>query len=199
MKRAITLLTVVLAAFPAMAFKTSLTRGDRVGILRPTARAEGDESVARIVTSYLSSALRARGLDAFDARMRLSDLRDGERVDADYYVEVVDGGGDAGSYGGIGIGSRTIEVDVAVVVSRVAAKMRLYDGHTLELLDEYALHRSNTTLLPTAVGIGGRHFAAWIALPFVQYARYRSAARAVAQDAAQMISIEASKQQASRE
>ena len=192
MKRAIALLITVLAV-PAFGFRTSLSQGDRVGVLRP------DDGVARIVAAYLTNALKGRGLDAFDVRMKLTDLRTDERVDADYYVEIVDGDGDAGSYGGIGVGNRTIEVDVAVVVSRVAAKMRLYDGRTLELVDEYDLQRSNTTLLPTAVGIGGRHVAAWIALPFVQYARYRSAARAVAGEAAQMIAVEASKQQASRE
>ncbi len=194
MKRLIVLVSALAMAVPVVAFNTSLTRGDRVGVLRPAVAYEDDADVARLVSSYLTAALRDRGLDAFDARLGFADLSVDGRVDADYYVEVVGGDGDSQPYGGVGVGSRSVGVDVALVVSRIATKMRVYSGKTLELVDEYDLQRRSTTLMPTSIGIGGRHLGLWVALPFVQYARYRSAARAVAYDAAQKIAVETVRQ-----
>jgi hypothetical protein len=42
-------------------------------------------------------------------------------------------------------------------------------------------------VVPTEIGIGGRHVWAAIALPFIEYAQYRQAAHGVARDAAQRI------------
>jgi hypothetical protein len=192
MKRLILIFTMLIA-IPAFGFNTTLTRGDRVGVLLPSVLDQSDEWVARAVSSYLTRELRDRGLDAFDARMDYDDLRTEDRIDADYYVEVISGDGESRARGGIGIGTDSLGVDLGVIVSHVAARMRIYDARTLEMLDEYDLQRGNTTVLPTAVGVGGRHVSAWIALPFVQYARYRAAARAVAREAASRIAVEAGK------
>ncbi len=189
MKRALFACLIVLAASPALAFRTTLRRGDRVAVLRPQLRDDyrGAESVARTVCHYLQRELRSRGLDAFDARLTYDDVvRDG-RTDADYYVEVVSSDAAAAPVGGVGIGNRNVGVDVAVVISRVAATLRLYDGRTLELIDTLDLRRNSSALMPTAIGIGGDRVSLWLAIPFVQYSRYRAAARAVAQDAAEQI------------
>ena len=189
MKRLLLALLLILVAVPAMAFRTSLHRGDRVEVLRPSlVESRGFEgSVANAVTRGLQRELRSRGIDAIESDHTFEDLQREARGDADYYVEVVSSDADGGPYGGIGVGGRNVAVDISVIVSRVAATLRLYDGRTLELIDEYDMQRRATAVLPTAIGVGGRHVGLWVALPFVQYARYRAAARAVAADAAQAI------------
>ena len=182
MKRALLAALLVLVAFPALAFRPTLRRGDRVAVLRP--QVDHGEHVARAVSHYLQRELRKQGLDAFDARMTFNDLREVEKNDADYYIEVVASDGDAAPMGGVGVSNRHVGVDVGVVVSHVAARLRLYDGETLELIDELDLRRSSSAVMPTAIGIGGDHLGIWIPLPFVYQARYRAAARAVARQAA---------------
>jgi hypothetical protein len=178
---------------PAAAFKTSLHRGDRVGVVRPFgADGEFESGVAVWVSRHLQRELKERGIDAVDTRLTLDELRrDGARDDADYYIEVVRSDADARAVGGVGVGNYNVGVDVSVVVARVAAELRLYDGHTLELLDTYDMNHRSTAVLPTSVGIGGRHAGLWVALPFIQAARYRAAARAVAEDAAEAIVLQA--------
>jgi hypothetical protein len=65
--------------------------------------------------------------------------------------------------------------------------MRLYDGRTLELIDRFDLRQRRTTLAPTGIGVGRMPFVGWIAVPLVQRAQYRAAAREVARDAADRI------------
>ncbi|PYL83876.1 MAG: hypothetical protein DMF17_12285 [Verrucomicrobia bacterium] len=83
-----------------------------------------------------------------------------------------------------------IAVEVAVVVGRVAAEVRLYDGRTLNIIESYDLHRDNTAVVPTGIGIAGRSIWAAIMLPFVQYSQYRSAAHEVAHQAALRIAAQ---------
>ena len=181
MKRALIAALLVLVAVPAMAFRPTLRRGDRVAVLRPQVRT--DQHVARAVSHYLERELRKQGLDAFDARMTYDDLRDADRGGADYYIEVVASDGDAAPVGGVGVTGRHVGVDVSMVVSRVAATLRLYDAETLELIDELDLQRNASAVMPTGIGIGGHHLGLWIPLP-IYGSRYRSAARAVARQAA---------------
>lgn len=201
MKQLLLALCLFAVSTPLLGFRTTLSEGDRIAVLRPSDRydrgAEGAEDyVARTVSHYLVRELRARGLDAWQADMTYDDLAREERRDADFYVEVVGSEGYGRPYGGVAVGGHHGVVDLAVMVSRVAAVMRLYDAETLELVDEYDLQRRNTAVLPTAIGLGRRHVGAWIALPFFHHARYRHAARAVARDAAYMIAVETDKQAA---
>lgn len=115
-----------------------------------------EETVARTVQQDLRTELRALGFDAFDAGVTFDDLRRGDGSSADYYVEIVSSRAGDLPLGGVGIGGRDIAVDLAVVVSRVAAQVLLYDGRTLDLLERYDLAQSRTTVLPTAIGLGGR-------------------------------------------
>jgi hypothetical protein len=142
--------------------------------------------VARAISHYLERELRKQGLDAFDARLTYDDLRESDRRDADYYIEVVSSDGDAAPVGGVGVNGRHVGVDVAMVVSRVAATLRLYNGETLELIDELDLQRNASAVMPTGIGIGGDHLGLWIPLP-IYGSRYRAAARAVARQAAAQI------------
>jgi hypothetical protein len=185
MKRALLAALLILIAVPAVAFRPTLRRGDRVAVLLPQLQGHyGEESVARAVSRHLARELRAQGLDAFDAKMTFDELRQDNRGDADYYLEVVASDADASPTGGIGVGNRNVGVDVALVVSRVAATLRLYDGETLELIDTLDLQKNATAVVPVSIGIGRDRLGLWLALPFVQHARYRAAARAVARQAA---------------
>jgi len=189
MKRALVTSLLLVVAVPAIAFKTTVRRGDRVAILRTQIRDDyrGEERVANTVGLYLKRELRQRGMDAFDAGITLDDLLREGKTDADYYIEVVAGDADSSPLGGLGIGNRNVGVDVAVVTARVAATLRLYDGRTLELIDTLDLSRNSSAVMPTAIGVGRDHFSLWFAIPFMEGSRYRAAARAIAQDAAAQI------------
>ena len=187
MQRSLLLALAALLALPVFAFDPAPRRGDRIGILHSVYdREEGNTYAASLVRSYLRRELEKRGFETFDVRGSVDDLvRDGGS-DADFYVELT-GEGESSPYGGVGVGDRHVGVDIAVVGSRVAATVNLFDGRTLEQLDSFDLQRRNTTVMPTSIGLGGRHVGLWIAVPFVQWGRYRSAARAVAVDAAESI------------
>lgn len=186
MKRLLPGLCLFFLASSALAFQPNAGSGNRIGVLRMQHDWDRrDESaVADGVTRGLREELRQRGFDAFDTRMTIDDVRHSERaIDADFLVEIASSS-DAGSVGGVDVGGADFGVEMSVVVARVAAQLRVYDGRTLELIQTFDLHKSSTAVLPTAIGIGGRHAYGWIALPFVHWAQLRSAARATARDAA---------------
>ena len=181
------LLGLLLVATPVFAINTSiLRRGDRVGVLRMSERFDvaAEETVARTIESDLPRVLRDRGFDAFDAHATYDDVRRGDGPGAAYYVEVVGARAGDREAVGVGVGAENVYASVGVVVSRVAAEVRLYDGKTLELVDRWDLAKKSTAVVPTSVGIGGHFVWASIALPFVHYGQYRSAARDVARQAA---------------
>ena len=181
------MLLVSMVTIPAFAFDTNPRSGDRIGILRSVyEREEGNAYAASLVRSYLRRELQKRGYDAFDVRGTLPDMQDGRGRDADFYVELI-GNGESIPYGGVGVGDRHVGVDISLIVSRVAASVNLYDGRTFEQIDSFDLQSRNTSVMPTSIGIGGRHVGLWVAVPLMQWGRYRAAARAVAVDAAQAI------------
>ena len=184
------LLGLLLVATPVFAINTSiLRRGDRVGVLRMSERFDvaSEETVARTIESDLPRALRDRGFDAFDAHATYDDVRRGDGPGAAYYVEVVGARAGDREAVGVGVGAENVYASVGVVVSRVAAEVRLYDGKTLELVDRWDLAKKSTAVVPTSVGVGGRFVWAAIALPFVHYGQYRNAAHDVARQAAERI------------
>jgi hypothetical protein len=176
MKRAAASLFLLLAATAAHAIDTS-HRGDRIGVL-----AAGDPMLCDFLRQELSGA----GFQAFDAKHTYEELQREGLNDADYYVEIVTGDS-AHPLGGMTVGGDNAAVDVSVVRSEVAGEVRLYDGRTMQLLTRFALHKSKTSVMPTGVGIGGRHLFGWIVVPIVQAAQYRNAAHAVAHDAATQV------------
>ncbi len=187
MRRLVIFLAFV--ALPAFAFRQSPPAGARIGVLRMSDDdAHGaEQTVAWTVQKELRGELRTLGFDAFDARTTYDDLARGSAPDADFYVEIVSSHAVSQPVGAAGIGSNAVGVDMAVVVSRVAAEVRIYDGKTLGLLNRYDLQQNRTAVVPTAVGFGGRFFWARIPLPFIEYAQVRSAAREVAREAAARI------------
>ena len=172
----------------AMAFDGT-RRAERIAVLRaPDTHIRADDAVVSdAVTTSLTRELRRRGFDAFDAERTYDEaMRDGA-ADADYLIEIVGAGADVRDHAGIGVGGRNAEISLGVVVSRVAAELRVYDGETMELIASEDLSARSTAVLPTGVGVGGRAIFAWVALPLVERAQLRSVARAAARDAASAV------------
>lgn len=185
MRRIILLLATAIAV-PTFAFTTTPRPGDRIGVLRMPDRFSygAEQTIANTVENRLRHELGELGFNAFDAGTTYDELLRGGPRDADYYVEVVSSQAAGRPVGGVGGAVGGVAVEVGVVVARVAAEVRLYDGRTLNLVESYDLQKSNTAIVPTAIGVATRSIWAAIMLPFVQYGQYRAAARDVAHQAA---------------
>jgi hypothetical protein len=183
-------LVLLLAATPLFAINTATLRlGDRIGVLRMPAQfdAATERAVASTIEEDLPRVLHKRGFEAFDTQRTYDDARNGDAPPAAFYVEVVGARAGDREAAGVGIGAGNVYTTVGVVVSRVAAEVRLYDGKTLALIDRWDLSKKSTTVAPTSVGLGGRFVWAELALPFVRYGQYRNAAHDVAREAAARI------------
>lgn len=180
MKRVV-LAAALLFALPLFAFEP-MKKADRIGLLRI---AEGGDVGDALVVS-LRDELRKAGFDAYTVPATRDELREGAGADADFYVELA-GESSSESHGEVGVATRHVDVSVAVVVSRLAAELRIYDGGTLELIGTHELNRKSTAILPTSVGVGGRAFYAAVALPFTRWAQTRRATRSAAKEAARAV------------
>ena len=201
MKRTVLLISMfMMIGTTALAFDpTPAARGNRIGILTTTA-ADDDLvtlRVASLMRGYLARELRREGFDVFDTRATLEEIERGADPDADYFVEFIRGDTADHGYGGVGVGGRHAGVDMELIVSKVAASLRLYDGRTLEVIDDFDVDAEGRAVLPTAIGIGGRHTAFWVGVPF-HVLKHRSVAKAAARDAARSID-EALEQEAARD
>ena len=178
-----------LLALPASALTRPLQRGSRIAVLRiPTEYAyEPELTVARTLERNLRVELRARGFTCYEAGMTLRDIQQRGGPDADVYVEFIPGVQRAQTSGRAGASVGPVAIDVAVVTAELSAQVRLYDARTLEPIGHYDLRRKQTAAVPAGIGIGGRSWWATLALPFVRYGVYRSAAHEVARDAAERI------------
>jgi hypothetical protein len=190
MKRTVLLISILLMiGTTALAFDpTPASRGHRIGILTTTA-ADDDVvtlRVAALMRGYLARELRREGFDVFDARATLEEIERGAEPDADYFVEFLRGDTADHGYGGVGVAGRHAGVDMELIVSKVAASLRLYDGRTLEVIDDFDVYAQGKAFMPTAIGIGGRHTAFWVGVPF-HVLKHRAVAKAAARDAAESI------------
>lgn len=189
MRRVLSFMAIAIAvAAPAFSFDTARRAGSahRITLLQASIDNgyDGEDRVAARVRRQLVRELRERGFDAVDGRISYDDLVRGGRTDSDFYVEITPSSESVTQAGGVGVGNRHFSVDLAVLVAHAAAELRVYDGRTLNLITKRNLHRNNVTVVPTAVGAGTYRAAVWIALPFVEYVRYRAAVGAVVDDAA---------------
>ena len=175
------LFALLLVVIPSAAFAFDATRATRIGVLR------GIDELQLDVAEALRGELRTRGFDAFDAVRTYDEaIRDGAPV-ADYYVEVVGDHVSTTEHGGVGIGSRHVGVSLGVLVSRVAAEVRIYDGETMELVTTHDLRKRNTAVVPTSLGVAGGSLFAYIALPYIERAQVRRVVRAAGRKAADLV------------
>jgi hypothetical protein len=175
------LFALLLAALPSAAFAFDATHATRIGVLR------GTDSLQADVADALRNELSSRGFDAFDAVRTYDEaVTDGAAV-ADFYVEIAGGEAETADRGGIGIGTRHTGVSIGVLVSHVAAQVRIYDGETMKLLESHDLAKSNTAVVPTSVGIAGGSLFAYVALPMIERAQVRRVVRAVGRTAAVVV------------
>ena len=183
---ALAAILVAFAAQTAIAFDPTPRRGNRVTVLQaPLYNGSGyEDRVASRVRQQLVRELRRRGFDAVDGSMSYEELRRGDRIDSNYYIELAPSDAYATTTGGASVGVSHAAVDLSVIVSRVAAELRIYDGRTLDLVTKRHLSRENVAVVPTGVGVGTYRMSVWFALPIAEYVRYRSAVNAVVADAA---------------
>ena len=190
MRRLLLAAALLLIAANAFAFDPTPRAAStpRIGVLRVAQDYDhGADYVAKSVVRYLTAELRERGIDAYDTGLTYDEVADGKGEDADYYVEIVGADADSGSYGGIGIGTYEVGVSVDMVVSRVVAEVRIYEGSSGKLVTSEAVSKKKRSVMPTSVYFGGSRIFAAIAVPFVQHAHYRSMTRAAARDVAQVV------------
>ena len=190
MRHATLLTLVLLAATPLAAFDPSArTEAPRICILRTD---YGEDlmttRVAAMMRGFLAKELREEGFDTIHSRATFNDVLDGEDAGiADIYVEFVRGDADDYSYGGVGVAGPHGGVEIGVVMSQVAAGIRVYDGRTMQVIDEFTVEARDRAVLPTAIGVGGRHLGLWVGVPVMRGLRYRAVAREAARDAAESI------------
>jgi hypothetical protein len=187
MKRLLIALLLLVPGTAALAFDETRT-APRVGVLRydDEAFGPGGAWMSDEIVRHLLEELRERGVDAFDARVTYDEAADEGFAEADYLVEIA-ADADAGDFGGIGVGGPHGGVELSLLVARVAAEVRVYDGRTFELISTDNLRKRNRAVLPTAVGFGGRRSWLAIAVPFAQWAQQRRVARDAARDAASKV------------
>jgi hypothetical protein len=189
MKRFLILLVAIAVAAPAFSFDpTRRTGAIRLTVVAAPIFNGGDyeDRIASRVRRQLVDELRERGFDALDGRVTLEELDHRGRLDSDFYVEIAPSGSYATPAGSVGVRAPNVTVDVAVVVSRIAAELRVYDRTLTEIARRH-LNREDTTVVPTGVGVGTYRMSVWFALPFVEYVRYRTAVNSVVEDAAKEI------------
>lgn len=188
MKRLALLLVVIAAvvAQPALAFDPKRPLSNRITLLQAPAydASELELQIARNVRDRLLGELRARGFDAADSKLTYDEAqRTGAEISG-LYVEIAPSEVHAHSTGDVAVRTRNVGVDVAMLVSRVAAELRVYDGRSFALIAKRHISREDVRVVPTGIGVGSYRMSVWFALPFVQYARYRAAANLVVRDAA---------------
>lgn len=159
----------------------------RVVVLDPQGEWDRALAIEETLSRYVVDELRARDIDAVEARLSFEEAEEIQEPLAEILVELVAGDASTSDYGGVGVGDHYTHVSLGLLVSRLQARVRVYDGSTLELIGEHELFRRSTALLPTAVGTGTRSLFAVIALPFVERAQVRRVARAAARDAVEYV------------
>jgi hypothetical protein len=188
MKRALLTLLLLLVATSTFALDTT-KRGNRIGVLVTRDRyAQGPESaMAAAIGKYLRDELQKAGFEAVLTNITYDELNRNAAEAYDYYVEVASSETSGGAPAGIGVGTASVAVDLSVVVTHVAAEVRLYDGRSLELIRRFDLKQSKKGIAPTSIAIGGGGLFGWISIPISEIVQFRRAAHAVAKDAATQV------------
>ena len=194
MKRLALAFALLLVPFAAQAFdpenpptsRNERPEAIRIGILKSVEIAPDRYGTpVRSIPAHLRDELRRAGFDAFTLDTTIDDLADRDDRDADFYIEVEAADHYNDVYGGVDVYGRNAGINVGVVKTNVEARIKVYDGKTLDVFAQFDLDKSQTMVAPTGVGIGGRHASLWMGLgiPF-GYIQHRRVVRDVARVAA---------------
>lgn len=177
MRRPVAAVLAMLLLAPSTYAFDPRPRSLTVAVVASDAHFDADgRAVRNTVAAELVSQLRQRGFDAFE-------LEEAIRGDAHFVVEIVGGDPSTTEYGSVGVNNGGGGLALGVLVARVAAEVRVYDGNTLELLSSDHLVRRSSGIVPTGLGIESGPLFAFVALPFIERAKLRRVARAAARDA----------------
>src|SRR5258708_9815769 len=170
MKRVFLVFSLLLLVTPVWALKGTPDgkRPLRIAVLHTSDRwgDPGMDAAAAAIEHEIVGQLRQRGAEAWEARRMLEDVaNDDTSPEADLLVEVTAGPARLHEIGGIGVSDTHFAATLGLVLSRVAAEVRLYDARTHELVDHYELSKSKTAVLPTSFGIRDSRFFAFTVGP----------------------------------
>src|SRR6476469_8006421 len=114
---------------PLFSFDTTRRAVQRITVLEAPRydRSDDEDRLARRIRERLVRELRSRGVDAQDTGMTYDELQRRGTLDADLFVELTPADSSERSIADASVRVPTGAVDIAVVVSRVAAELRMYD------------------------------------------------------------------------
>jgi hypothetical protein len=193
MKRILLLSSCILmAALSAAAFDGSSSRHARVGVLSlPERYAGSDDRMTLAMRDCLRDELREAGYDAFATSTTYDQLERRAESNADYYVEVVyvdaEGRPIVGVDAATHVGDVRVAGRVTLMKTAVSVDVRVYDGQSLELTDQYRVDKSRVQTMLSDVSVSTRQLPLFFAVSLFNHLQYRSAVRAVAHDAASRI------------
>ena len=156
MRRSTLFLALILVAASASAFTTE--RKPTMALLDLAPRYEMQVDAFGAMRDSLKLALLNHGFDAYKTIDRYDDLTRFATGNAGYYLEIIGSEREAHSRGGGGVGVGPLDVGVTAVKNRHFLELRIYDGHSLDVLRTYQLDASNTSLVPSILGVRGYNF-----------------------------------------
>jgi hypothetical protein len=190
MRRPVIVLALLVLATNAFGIDDAKPRGRRIALLDVSPRADVSKGTFNTLRGALRDQLRSAGFEAFDVADTYETMRRGDGG-ADYYVEIAwaEREGSESGVASVAVGHAGIEISAVDVLT--TAEVRLFDGPSFDLMRSYELHRENTMITPSAIGVGSRgFFASIILVPMFERAQLRSAAKGVAREAAQKIAAD---------
>jgi hypothetical protein len=179
-------LSLLLALLLITASASALTsRRPAIALLDLAPRYEMRVDAFGAMRDSLKAALSRHGFDAYNTAERYEELERFKSGNADYYLEIIGSEREAHSNGGGGVGVGPLDVGVETVKNRHFLEVRVYDGHSLEVLRTYQLDASSTSLVPSLLGVRGYNFFVSLFLaPWSDRAHAQRAIDAVAGEAA---------------
>jgi hypothetical protein len=159
----------------------------------PDRYAGSTEPVTFSMREMLRDELRDAGYDAVTTRETYDDLDRHKESNADYYVEVVYVDASGRPLIGVDVSSREHDLrasaHVTLVKTATSIDVRVYDGQSLELVDQYHIDKTRVAPMLSDVSLSVRHLPLFLAVSLFNHAARTSVVRAVAHDAAARINL----------
>jgi hypothetical protein len=166
----------------------------RLAVLSLPERYAGSEDrMTLAMRGLLRDELRDAGYDAITTPATYDDLKRHAESNADYYVEVVyvDAAGRPllGVDASTRVGDVRVSGHITIVKTAASVDVRVYDGQSLELVDQYRVDKTRVATMLSDVSLSTRHLPLYLAVSLFNHMQRNSAVRAVAHDAASRIDV----------